>query len=234
MLGGGGLLAAESSWLSGWQPSSWWGAAGTAAASRWPDSPAYAPCYPQASSGYAPDGTAGATAAYPLAAVRLLDGPFRANQGRTLDYMLFLDPNRMLHTFRLNYGRPSVARPVGGWEAPWVEVRGHSTGHLLSGLALAYANTGDRRAKAAGEYLVGQLAQLQKIAPLAGYSPGYLSAFPESFFDLLEAGKAVWSPYYMIHKYMAGMIDQYQLAGVDQALDVAIRLADWWTAGRPG
>jgi len=31
----------------------------------------------------------------------------------------------------------------------------------------------------------------------------------------------------MIHKYLAGMIDQYQLAGVGQALDVAVRLADW-------
>ncbi len=31
----------------------------------------------------------------------------------------------------------------------------------------------------------------------------------------------------MIHKYIAGMIDQYELAGNDQALDVAVRLADW-------
>ena len=108
-----------------------------------------------------------------------------------------------------------------------MQVRGHTTGHLLSGLALTYASTGDPRAKAAGEYLVGQLAQLQAIAPLAGYAPGYLSAFPESFFDRLEAGQRVWSPYYMIHKYLAGMIDQYQLAGVGQALDVAVRLADW-------
>ena len=227
LLGGGAVLAAESAWLAGWQPASWWGGAGTAAADPWPDSPAYVPGYPMGRSGYAPDGTAGATAAYPLAAVRLLDSPFLANQGRTKDYLLFLDPDRMLHTFRLNYGRPSGARPVGGWEAPYREVRGHTTGHLLSGLALTYANTGDQRAKVAGEYLVGQLAQLQTIAPLAGYAPGYLSAFPESFFDRLEAAQPVWSPYYMIHKYMAGMIDQYQLAGVDQALDVAVRLADW-------
>ena len=31
----------------------------------------------------------------------------------------------------------------------------------------------------------------------------------------------------MIHKYMTGMIDQYQLTGVGQALDVATKLADW-------
>jgi len=187
------------------------------------------PAYRLASTGYAPDGTAGSRAAYPLAAVRLLDSPFRANQARNLAYLLFLDPARMLHTFRLNYGQPSAAQPCGGWESPDKKVRGHTTGHLLSGLALSYANTRDPAAKARAEYLVDELARLQEFAPEAGYSPGYLSAFPERFFDLLEAGQyqQVWSPYYMIHKYLAGLIDAYQLAGVERALDVAVRLADW-------
>jgi DUF1680 family protein len=201
--------------------------AGNQVFATWPDSPVYAPGYPLAGSGYTPDGVAGRTAAYPLSAVRLLAGPFRDNQLRNLDYLLFLDLDRMLHTFRLNYGVASSAVPLGGWESPGIEVRGHSTGHLLSGLALSYASTGSAQAKAAGEHLVGQLAWLQSLAPAAGYAPGYLSAFPERFFDVLEAGGWVWSPYYMIHKYLAGMIDQYQLAGVGQALDVAVRLADW-------
>ena len=179
LLGGGTALAAESAVLAGLLPSSLWGADSVTTASGWPDSPAYVPCYSLAGSGYAPDGTAGAVAAYRLAAVRLLPSPFQGNQARNLNYLLFLDPDRMLHTFRLNYGRPSMARPCGGWEAPNMEVRGHTTGHLLSGLALSYANTGSPQAKAAGEYLVSQLAQLQSIAPLAGNAPGYLSAFPE-------------------------------------------------------
>jgi uncharacterized protein len=222
MLGGGAVLATDAAFLAHWQPASWWGTAAVTG-----NSPRYSPCYPLSESGYAPDGTAGRTAAYRLSAVRLLESSFRDNQRRNLNYLLFLDPDRMLHTFRLNYGRPSLARPCGGWESPDSQVRGHTTGHLLSGLALSYANTGNTAARAAGEYLVGQLAELQAIAPLAGYSSGYLSAFPEYFFDWLEEGRYVWSPYYMIHKYLAGMIDQYQLAGVDQALDVATRLADW-------
>ena len=148
LLGAGALLAADSA---------------SGAAGAWS---------PPAGIGYAPDGAAGGRAAYPLAAVRLLESPFRSKQLRNLNYLLFLDPDRMLHTFRLNYGRPSAARPCGGWEAPHMEVRGHTTGHLLSGLALSYASTGDPRARAAGEHLVGQLAQLQAIAPLAGYAPG--------------------------------------------------------------
>jgi DUF1680 family protein len=141
--------------------------------------PGLAGGYPPGSSGYAPDGTAGRSAAFPLAAVRLLDGPFRANQARNTGYLLFLDPDRMLHTFRLNYGVPSAAQPCGGWEAPTSEVRGHNTGHLLSGLALTYANTGDRAAPDNGRYIVSQLAALQERAPSMGYRRGYLSATPK-------------------------------------------------------
>ncbi len=196
--------------------------------------PGLAGGYPPGSSGYAPDGTAGRSAAFPLSAVRLLDSPFRANQARNTDYLLFVDPDRMLHTIRLNYGLPSAAEPCGGWERPESEVRGHTTGHLLSGLALTYASTGNTAALAKGRYLVGQLAALQARALSAGFSRGYLSAFPENFFDRLEQGTPVWSPYYMIHKYLAGMIDSYQLAGDQQALDVAIKLADWvdWRTSR--
>ncbi|MGH3209115.1 MAG: beta-L-arabinofuranosidase domain-containing protein [Trebonia sp.] len=185
---------------------------------------------------YAPDGTAGKTAAVPRADVRLLSGPFLGNQQRDLAYLLFLDPDRMLRSFRLNYGLPTRAVPIGGWESPTSMIRGHVTGHLLSALAWAYAGTGtsagdqERRAlRAKGDYLVAQLASLQARAQRAGYGDGYLSAFPEQYFTWLEDGQVnrVWSPYYMIHKYLAGLIDQYQLAGNPLALDVASRLADW-------
>jgi DUF1680 family protein len=186
------------------------------------------------SSGYIPDGAAGLGAAFPLAAVQLLDSPFRANQSRNTDYLLFVDPERLLHTFRLNVGLPSSAQPCGGWEAPGSMVRGHSTGHLLSGLALTYANTGNRAAAERGRYIVGQLARCQARSRWAGFHEGYLSAFPESFFDDLEAGRPVWSPYYMIHKMIAGLIDQHELAGHRQALDMAARLGDWvrWRISR--
>ncbi len=178
-------------------------------------------------SGYAPDGTGGPAAGLPLQDVRLLDSPFRRNQARNTSYLLFLDPERMLRSFRLNYGEPSAAEPLGGWESPDSQIRGHTTGHLLSGLALTTANTGNDAARQRGRYLVSQLAALQAKAKQHHFQAGYLSAFPEYYFDWLEQGKPVWSPYYMIHKYLAGLIDQYQLAGDDQALDVAAKLADW-------
>jgi hypothetical protein len=39
---------------------------------------------------------------FPLRQVRLGDGPFKDAQQRDLAYLLRLDPDRLLHTFRLN------------------------------------------------------------------------------------------------------------------------------------
>ena len=51
-------------------------------------------------------------------------------------FMLGLDPDRLLHMFRVTAGIPSSAEPLGGWEAPDNELRGHFTGHYLSACAL--------------------------------------------------------------------------------------------------
>src|SRR4051812_3984058 len=147
--------------------------------------------------------------AFPLSAVKLQPSPFLDNMNRQLAYFRFVDADRLLHTFRLNVGLPSSAQPCGGWESPDTELRGHSTGHLMSGLAQAYANTGDSTCKSKGDYLVSSLAACQNASPGAGFHAGYLSAFPESFFDRLESGQQVWAPYYTQHKIMAGLLDQY-------------------------
>jgi DUF1680 family protein len=164
---------------------------------------------------------------FPLSAVTLLAGPFQANMGRTHSYLTFVDPDRLLHTFRLNVGLSSTATPCGGWETPTTELRGHSTGHLLSALAQAYANTGTAAFKTKGDYLVTTLAACQARATAAGFNTGYLSAYPESFIDRVEARQSVWAPYYTLHKIMAGLLDMYLLAGNAQALDVLTKMAAW-------
>src|SRR5690242_18516141 len=50
-------------------------------------------------------------------------------------HLMAYDPDRLLHTFRLNAGLASAAKPLGGWEAPDNELRGHFTGHYLSACA---------------------------------------------------------------------------------------------------
>jgi DUF1680 family protein len=165
--------------------------------------------------------------AFPLSQVRLLDSPFLANMRRTCAYLRFIDIDRLLHTFRGNVGLASTAQPCGGWEAPDVQLRGHSTGHLLSALAQAHANTGDSAYADKGRALVSALAQCQRAATSAGFHRGYLSAFPESVFDQLEAGGKPWAPYYTLHKIMAGLLDQYQLSGNREAFEVLLEKAAW-------
>jgi len=164
---------------------------------------------------------------FPLADVRLLDGPFCDAMLRDQKYLLSLDPDRLLHTFRLNVGLPSTAQPLGGWEAPDCQLRGHSLGHYLSALSLMYASTGDMRFKQRVDYLVGELAKCQSYSPAAGFHTGYLSAFPESMIDGVEQRKPVWAPWYTLHKIMAGLLDANRHCANEPALTVLTNMADW-------
>ena len=164
---------------------------------------------------------------FELSQVRLLDGPFREAMLRDRDYLLSLDPDRLLHSFRVTAGLPSSATPYGGWEKPDCEVRGHSVGHYLTACARMYASTGDARLKARADTLVAAFAKCQEALPARGAHAGYLSAFPESFIDRVEAHPPVWAPWYTLHKIMAGLLDAYQECGNAQALEVALRMADW-------
>jgi DUF1680 family protein len=159
---------------------------------------------------------------FPMTQVRLLDGPFRDAQEANRKFLHRLPADRLLHTFRLNAGLPSSAEPLGGWEKPDVELRGHFTGHYLSACALAYSSTGDSALRDKASGMVAELAKCQDA--LKG---GYLSAFPLEFWDRLKARKKVWAPFYTIHKIMAGMLDMYQHCGNKQALEVLEGMAGW-------
>ncbi len=164
---------------------------------------------------------------FPMTEVRLLDGPFREAMLRDKAYILSLDPDRLLHNFRVTAGLPSSAEPLGGWEKPDCELRGHFVGHYLSALALMYASTGDEALKNRADYLVSELAKCQDAMPAMGYNKGFLSAYPEELFDRVDAAKRVWAPYYTLHKIMAGLLDVHQLCGNAQALAVLEKMADW-------
>lgn len=160
---------------------------------------------------------------FDLSEVRLLDSPFKSAQEADAKYMLSLDPDRLLHNFRVNAGLPSTAQPLGGWEAPTCELRGHFVGHYLSACSLMYRSTGDPQWKSRVDYLVTELGKCQES--LGG---GYLSAFPATFFDRLESGHRVWAPYYTIHKIMAGLLDAYQLCDNAQALEMDKKMAAYF------
>ena len=168
---------------------------------------------------------------FSAAQVKLLASPFLEAQGWNAGYIRRLDVDRLLHNFRVNAGLPSTAAPLGGWEAPDCELRGHFVGHYLSGLAILFATTGDADYRRRGDRLVSGLAECQRKLG----DDGYLSAFPRSWFDRLAAGTKVWAPFYTIHKIFAGLIDMHELAGNAEAIQVATGIARWtdaWTAAR--
>src|SRR2546427_6297784 len=160
---------------------------------------------------------------FPMKQVRLGKGPCTAAMEADRRYLHSLPPDRLLHTFRINAGLQSSAQPLGGWETPDCELRGHfAGGHYLSACALAYASTGDDELKKKADGMVAELAKCQ-----TRQKNGYLSAFPEELFDRLRNGQNVWAPYYTIHKIMAGLLDMYTYCGNEQALAIAEGMAGW-------
>ena len=166
---------------------------------------------------------------FSLHEVRLREGPQLAALRLNRQFMMGLEPDRLLHVFRVNAGLPSSVEPLGGWEAPVNELRGHFVGHYLSACALLAAQTGDDAVKGRGAAMVSELAKCQ-----LALGDGYLSAFPTEFFDRLKAGQRVWAPFYTYHKIMAGLLDSSTLSGNAQALDMVKGMAGWtqrWTDG---
>src|SRR5215475_11691376 len=174
---------------------------------------------------------------FPMQHVRLLpDSIYSEAQEWNRSYMTRLEADRLVYTFRANAGLPTgAAKPLGGWEQPEngqrsSELRGHFVGHFLTATA-QLAASGDKEAKAKGDYMVAEMAKCQE--KLGGK---YLSAFPTTWWDRLEKGERVWAPFYTIHKVMAGLFDMYRLAGNRQALQIVEGMATWadeWTGRQP-
>lgn len=166
---------------------------------------------------------------FDLKDVRLLPSRFRENMMRDSAWMASIDVTRLLHSFYTNAGVFAgreggymTVKKLGGWESLDCELRGHTTGHLLSAYGLMYAATGSELFKLKGDSLVNGLAEVQKAL-----GNGYLSAFPEELINRNIRGTGVWAPWYTLHKLYAGLIDQYLYADNVQALKVVKKMGDW-------
>ncbi|KAK9808170.1 hypothetical protein WJX73_004726 [Symbiochloris irregularis] len=78
--------------------------------------------------------------------------------------------------------------------------------------------------------IVGELHKVQNAI-----GTGYLSAFPFGFFSVkLLNGQDIWAPWYVIHKIMAGLLDQYIFLQSQLALEMVIDEANFfhtWVEG---
>ncbi|XAR62385.1 hypothetical protein NMG60_11017119 [Bertholletia excelsa] len=144
-------------------------------------------------------------------------------QQTNLEYLLMLEVDSLVWSFRKTAGLPTPGQPYGGWEDPTCELRGHFVGHYMSATAKMWASTHNVSLKVKMAAVVSALSACQDKM-----GTGYLSAFPSELFDRFEAIKPVWAPYYTIHKIMTGLLDQYLLANNGQALEMVKWMANYF------
>lgn len=174
----------------------------------------------------------------PLSSIRLTGGPLKHGQDLDAQYLLDLQPDRMLAFLRESAGLKRRAEGYGGWDGPGRQLTGHIAGHYLSAVSLMYAATGDERFKGRADEVVTELQNIQNAQ-----GDGYIGALKDGegvdgkvrFEDLskgvIRSGgfdlNGLWSPWYVEHKIFAGLRDAYRLTGNRNALDVEIKFAGW-------
>ncbi|HSN62389.1 MAG TPA: beta-L-arabinofuranosidase domain-containing protein, partial [Ferruginibacter sp.] len=75
---------------------------------------------------------------FPLADVKLLDGPFQHARDLNIKVLLKYDVDRLLAGYKKEAGLPEKATIFSNWDG----LDGHVGGHYLSALAMNYAATG--------------------------------------------------------------------------------------------
>lgn len=177
-----------------------------------------------------PDAVTAKAFAVPLNKVVLLNGPFKKAMEADAAYLLTLDPDRLLSDFRNHAGLKAKAEKYGGWETSGLA--GHTLGHYLSACALQYTSTNDQRFLDKVNYIVDELAVCQSTRN------GYLGAIPkeDSIWAEVQKGNirsrgfdlnGAWSPWYTVHKIMAGLLDAYVYCNNEKALVIQKKFADW-------
>jgi DUF1680 family protein len=162
--------------------------------------------------------------------VQLLDGPFKKAMEADVRYLQVIEPDRLLADFREHAGLKAKGAHYGGWEHSGLA--GHTLGHYLSACAMHYAASHDKQFLDKVNYIVNELAECQPKRN------GYVGAIPkeDSIWAEVEKGNirsrgfdlnGAWSPWYTVHKIMAGLLDAYLYCDNKKALTVETGMADW-------
>jgi hypothetical protein len=146
--------------------------------------------------------------------VQLLDGPMLEQFHNNVSLFLSLPDDDLLKPFRQFAGLPAPGEDMGGWYSPSSDfdppknmtgyIPGHSFGQYLSGLARAYAITGDKATQAKVHGLV------------KAFAPTVTTKFYEGY----------CIPAYTFDKSNCGLIDAHQFAGDPKALAVLNKATD--------
>ena len=163
--------------------------------------------------------------------VQITDTRFKEAMEADAQYLLKIEPDRLLSQFRTHSGLKPKADKYAGWESEGLA--GHTLGHYLSACALHYAATNDTRYLDRVKYIVDELDECQRAR-----KTGYVGAIPKEDTVFAEVSQGnirsrgfdlngAWSPWYTIHKVMAGLLDAYLYCDSDKALAINKGIADW-------
>ena len=162
---------------------------------------------------------------------------------KEVEYLLSFDTNRLLCGFRENAKMNTQgAQRYAGWENSLIA--GHTVGHYLSAVAMAYQNPNltDAQRKSLSDKMDALLNGMKECQNNSKGKPGFLWAGQvkngnnvEQQFDYIQQGKTniineAWVPWYTMHKLIQGLVDVYKFTGKETAKDIASKLGDWTLA----
>jgi DUF1680 family protein len=140
--------------------------------------------------------------------IELLEGPMRQQFDTNHSFYLAMDEDRLLKPFRQRAGLPAPGDDMGGWYDNSKDfdprgsfhgfIPGHTFGQYVSGLARAYAITGNKQTQAKVHRLV------------SAFAPTVCSKFYDDY----------TLPGYTYDKTSCGLIDAHEFGGDPMALSV--------------
>lgn len=108
---------------------------------------------------------------FPLRDVKLSESVFNKAMKADKNYMMSMEPDRLLAPYLREAGLPPKAENYPNWENTGLD--GHIGGHYISALSLMYASTGDPKVKQRLDYMIDELDRCQQSSV-----NGYLSGVP--------------------------------------------------------
>lgn len=203
----------------------------------------YAPCAAAVESNLPPRPAPAVKPAKELAAepfdlgdVKLLAGPFKQAMETDMDYILNLDPNRLLSFMQKQAGLFTGTDLLLGWKGAIIGAEGAdwTLGHYLSACAEMYRATRDPRMLERVNHIVDEMAKCQKAEGNEGLlaSPGQKKAFEEVRKGDIRANGGTLNgsfvPFYGKHILLAGLLDAYNLCGNAKAREIFVTMTDWY------
>ncbi len=183
---------------------------------------------------------------FDLSDVRLLEGSyFKQMQDKHLEYLLSLDPERLLNNVLRGGDIATTAQNYGGWQ----HNNGNGFSNYMAGCAMLYAATGEPQLMEKIKWMIDNIADCQERENLDGFFFFGRSKGSASYNALMAATGSGTYPnnngedfytnsamagmaFYQIHRIFYGIRDVYLYTGYEKAKDVFVKCMEWacnWT-----